>query len=241
MPARVRKPASASSRMRAARSSSVRSERTSGVSASRISSSDVRGRRGASGVTAPRAYAPQVCPRGRVVNDAMRGQGSRTRMVALAAAMLTGALATPAHAASPQTPPNDPLFDGSPLPNATSEQWDLASPAGGFDRGISADRAWPLATGAGVTLADIDVGVQLDHPDLAGRWALNPGETGTDAQGRDRRSNGIDDDGNGHVDDRRGWDFYGYRNDPTAPTAHGPRNHVPGGRRGGARNGPGVG
>src|ERR1700704_3263368 len=134
----------------------------------------------------------------------MRGQGSRTWMVALAAA---AALAAPAYAAFPQTPPNDPLFDGSPLPNATSEQWDLASPAGGFDRGISADRAWPLATGAGVTLADIDVGVQLDHPDLAGRWALNAGETGTDAQGRDRRSNGVDDDRNGYVDDWRGGGF----------------------------------
>src|SRR3954451_5201341 len=228
MPARVRKPASASSWMRAARSSSVRSERTSGVSASRISSSDVRGRRGASGVTASRAYAPQVCPRGRVVNDAMRGQGSRTRMVALAAAMLTGALATPAHAASPQTPPHDPLFDGSPLPNATSEQWDLASPAGGFDRGISADRAWPLATGAGVTIADVDVGVQLDHPDLAGRWAVNPGETGTAADGRDRSTNGVDDDRDGYVDDWGGWDFYGFDNNPTSDTSNSHGTNVAG-------------
>ena len=75
------------------------------------------------------------------------------------------------HAAFPASPPNDPLFDASPLPNATNEQWDLASPALGFDRGISAERAWPLTTGAGVVIADIDVGVQLDHPDLAGRWA----------------------------------------------------------------------
>ena len=36
--------------------------------------------------------------------------------------------------------PNDPLFDAGPLPNATNEQWDLASPAGGYNRGISADR-----------------------------------------------------------------------------------------------------
>src|SRR5213596_2361879 len=78
----------------------------------------------------------------------------------------------------PDDPPNDPLYDASPLPNATNEQWDLASPAGGFDRGISVDRAWPLTTGAGVTVAEIDVGVRYDHPDLAGRWAENPGETG---------------------------------------------------------------
>jgi hypothetical protein len=80
-------------------------------------------------------------------------------------------LAGPAAAAFPSSPPNDPLFDASPLPNSTSEQWDLASPGGGFDRGISADRAWPLTTGAGVTIADLDVGVQLDHPDLIGRFA----------------------------------------------------------------------
>src|SRR3954464_8139612 len=121
------------------------------------------------------------------------------RGVVLALVVAALVAAAPARAAVSDGHPNDPLFDGSPLPNATSEQWDLASPAGGFDRGISADRAWPLATGAGVTLADIDVGVQLDHPDLTGRWALNPGETGTDAQGRDRRSNGVDDDANGYV------------------------------------------
>ncbi|MEA2474076.1 MAG: cell wall-associated protease [Thermoleophilaceae bacterium] len=89
----------------------------------------------------------------------------------LCSLLLFGAIAAPAAASFPEGPPNDPLFDASPLPNATAEQWDLASPALGFDRGISADRAWQLSLGAGVTIADIDVGVQLDHPDLAGRWA----------------------------------------------------------------------
>ncbi len=93
-----------------------------------------------------------------------------------------------ATAAFPQDPPNDPLYDASPLPGATNEQWDLSS-----DRGISVDRAWSLSTGRGVVIADIDVGVQLDHPDLAGQWA--PG----------------------------GHDFYGYDADPTSETrnAHG--------------------
>ena len=68
-------------------------------------------------------------------------------------------------AAFPADPPNDPLFDASPLPNSRQEQWDLTS-----DRGISADRAWPLSTGAGVVIADIDVGVDREHPDLKGRF-----------------------------------------------------------------------
>jgi subtilisin family serine protease len=131
--------------------------------------------------------------------------------------------AAPAQGAFPDGPPSDPLFDRSPFPNAVSEQWNLSAPAGGFDRGISVERAWPLSLGAGVTIADVDVGVEHDHPDLAGRWALNAGETGEDASGRPRASNGVDDDRNGYVDDWRGWDFYARDGDATSDTrnAHG--------------------
>jgi hypothetical protein len=68
-------------------------------------------------------------------------------------------------AAFPQDAPNDPLFDASPLPNSRHEQWNLTS-----DRGIAADRAWPLSTGRGVVIADVDVGVDTGHPDLRGRF-----------------------------------------------------------------------
>src|SRR5256885_15732759 len=94
-------------------------------------------------------------------------------------ALVVGALpATAAAAAFPQTPPNDPVFNADLLPNATDEQWDLASPAAGFDRGISVDRAWPLTTGHGGTIADVDGGVPPNHPDPAGPRAVNPGGTG---------------------------------------------------------------
>ncbi|MEX2195021.1 MAG: S8 family serine peptidase [Thermoleophilaceae bacterium] len=91
----------------------------------------------------------------------------------LAAAIAAALVVLPAAAlgAFPAGPPDDPLFDASPLPNATNEQWDLASPSGGFDRGISADRAWRLTRGEGALIADVDVGVDLGHPDLAGQWA----------------------------------------------------------------------
>src|SRR3954447_13703507 len=91
------------------------------------------------------------------------------RILVLCAALL--AAAPTAHAAFPSSPPNDPLYDASPLPNATNEQWDLASPAGGFDRGISVDRAWKLTTGQGATVAVLDVGVNPDQPDLKGRFS----------------------------------------------------------------------
>src|SRR3954464_4609415 len=103
------------------------------------------------------------------------------RGVVLALVVAALVAAAPARAAVSDGHPNDPLFDASPLPNSTAEQWDLQSPAGGFDRGISADRAWPLSTGAGTVIGDLDVGVQLDHPDLTDRWYVNQGETGTDS------------------------------------------------------------
>ncbi|HVE67375.1 MAG TPA: S8 family serine peptidase, partial [Solirubrobacteraceae bacterium] len=145
------------------------------------------------------------------------------------------AFAAPAHGAFPASAPNDPLYDASPAPGATNEQWDLTT-----DRGISVDRAWPLSTGAGVVIADIDVGVQHEHPDLAGRWAENPGETGRDASGRDRRANGVDDDRNGHVDDWRGWDFHARDNDATSDTANAHGTHVAGVLGAATDNGAGI-
>jgi subtilisin family serine protease len=42
----------------------------------------------------------------------------------------------------------------------------------------------------------------------------NPGETGWDANGKDKASNGIDDDRNGYIDDVVGWDFASDDNRP---------------------------
>jgi len=84
-----------------------------------------------------------------------------TRVLVLVLLALAPATAL---AAFPADPPNDPLFDASPLPNSRQEQWDLTS-----DRGISVDRAWKISTGKGVVIADVDVGVDPDHPDLKSR------------------------------------------------------------------------
>ncbi len=153
---------------------------------------------------------------------------TRRGRIAIAAALVLLAGAAGARAAFPDDPPNDPLYDASPLPNYANEQWNLASPAAGFDRGISIDRAWALTTGKGATVADIDVGVDFRQPDLSGRWSRNPGENGIAPGGAARAGNGIDDDRNGFVDDWRGWDFYDGDNNATSDTANGHGTNVAG-------------
>ena len=53
-----------------------------------------------------------------------------------------------------------------------------------------------------VIVAVIDDGVDFSHPDLADRAWTNPGESGGG-----KETNGVDDDGNGYIDDVHGWDF----------------------------------
>lgn len=78
---------------------------------------------------------------------------------------------------------------------------------------ISAPLAWDMTTGSStVVVADIDTGLRYTHEDIAANAWTNPGEI---------NNNGIDDDGNGFVDDYYGYDFRYNDPDPLDENGHG--------------------
>jgi thermitase len=90
-----------------------------------------------------------------------------------------------------------------------------------------AQKAWEITKGSkDIVIAVIDTGIDVNHRDLADNLWRNPGEMGLDAQGRDKATNGIDDDGNGFVDDVHGWNFV--HNDHKLTDNHGHGTHIAG-------------
>jgi len=85
--------------------------------------------------------------------------------------------------------PNDPYWP---------DQWALTR--------IKCPKAWERCTGSkDIVVAILDTGVDYEHEDLSANMWHNPGEI---------PDNGIDDDGNGYVDDYYGWNFVDNNGDP---------------------------
>ena len=129
--------------------------------------------------------------------------------------------------------PNDTRFAGLWALNNTGQQVDGV--AGSPDADIDAPEGWNLGAGLGasVPVAVVDSGVVASHPDLAANMFINAGESGGG-----KRTNGVDDDANGRIDDYRGWDFASNDNNPTTNRDHG--THVAGTIAGRSNNNLGV-
>ncbi|MBI5074243.1 MAG: S8 family serine peptidase [Nitrospirae bacterium] len=100
------------------------------------------------------------------------------------------------------------------------QQWALRN-TGSFASGTSgADAkiadAWDISRTTGAVIAVVDTGIDYNHVDLVGNIYTNPNEF----------NNAVDDDGNGKIDDWRGWNFVGNNNDPMDDNGHG--THVSG-------------
>ncbi|AMQ57342.1 S8 family peptidase [Algoriphagus sanaruensis] len=119
---------------------------------------------------------------------------------------------------------NDPYFTNGSL-------WGMGAGVSSF--GSGANTAWAAGkTGSNtVYVGIIDEGYMYTHEDLAPNAGVNPGEIA---------NNGVDDDGNGYVDDVYGWDFAGNNNTVFDGTADDHGTHVAGTIGGVGGNGKGV-
>lgn len=132
-------------------------------------------------------------------------------------------------------PADDPYFQSSgSWQQSYADQWGLHRI--GFGASADAPSAWQLAAARTpaveakpTVVAIIDTGLDFTHPDLAREnlWT-NPGET----------ANGVDDDGNGYIDDLIGWNFAEGSNNPWDRAGHG--THIAGIIAARTNNGVGV-
>ncbi|MBL3656648.1 S8 family peptidase [Fulvivirga sediminis] len=95
----------------------------------------------------------------------------------------------------------DAVQDSSQAP---PKNWFILDHANDDVEGVSVEKAYNTILknkkSKTVTVAVIDSGVDIDHEDLQGKIWINEDEIA---------GNGIDDDNNGYIDDRYGWNFIG--------------------------------
>lgn len=115
--------------------------------------------------------------------------------------------------------PNDPLFSKSWGLKNTGQN-DVRGPGtSGVD--VNVEKAWDLTTGSkNIVVAVIDTGVDYTHPDLKDNMWVNEVEV--------NGKPGVDDDGNGYIDDIYGYNFSGTNPSANPKDDHGHGTHCAG-------------
>jgi subtilisin family serine protease len=134
-----------------------------------------------------------------------------------------------------QATSNDPYVTTSTVSSQLWGMYSTTATGGGKANqfGIGATTAWAANKlgSSSVYVGIIDEGYMFSHSDLTANAGKNPGETA---------SNGLDDDGNGLVDDVYGWDFAGNNNTVFDGVGDDHGTHVAGTIGGVGGNGAGV-
>jgi subtilisin family serine protease len=140
--------------------------------------------------------------------------------------------AEPNHIYSIDATANDPFYTDGSLWGMYSEKSPPGPPPTTNQYGSAAETAWDIGEvgSNNIIVGVIDTGIDFNHPDLNANIWTNPFDP----------IDGIDNDGNGRIDDRRGWDFF--RNDNTVFDAdeHPHATHVAGTIGAEGNNGIGV-
>jgi len=98
-------------------------------------------------------------------------------------------------------------FSASGQSSSPPKGWHMLDPEQDHVQGISADRVYvellKTRPSTPIIVAIIDSGIDINHEDLKSIIWTNP---------REIEGNGLDDDGNGYIDDIHGWNFLGGAN-----------------------------
>ena len=156
------------------------------------------------------------------------GDGVSPDLAAAAYALAWDAVAyaEPEHLLQVAWIPDDPFYSShGTWGQSYDDLWGLKA------NRLDCEPAWDTARGGGIVVAVVDTGIDRNHEDIGANIWMNAGEIA---------GNGVDDDGNGYVDDVYGWDFATGSGDNDPADGHGHGTHCAGTIGAVADNGLGI-